>query len=481
MRREDKFDVDAGYVLPDIAGLLPDGGRVERSTELLRSDYFDTADRALLRAGITLRRRTGTTDTGWQLKVAHAPAQEEIRVPLEGDVVPEEFRRLLLGVCRGQLLNQVANVVTERSAQRLLDADGRRLAEIDDDSVRSSAAGDTATLSSWREVEIELGDGDEDLLRALATLLRRAGAHRSPSRSKLSRALTAIDTGTRRHKPRAADVVADYVAEQQQMMLAGDLALRRGQDDVIHKTRVATRRLRSTLRSFNPLVEPTWAAGLDAELRWYAGLLGQVRDRQVLWQRLDRMVDNLPDTQVLGPVRARIDGELGREQAEHWQSLQDELCGPRYLALLTQIDQWVTDPRWTPAANKPTSILPKLVRRAERKVSRRLDRANKTGEVSELHGARKAAKRARYAAELAAPLISNKPARKNVKRYQELQDLLGEHQDSHVSADLLRRLAAKAGTTPGENGFTFGVLYEQEHQNARTSRDEARRIAAKYR
>ncbi|MCW2492895.1 MAG: hypothetical protein JWN47_2259 [Frankiales bacterium] len=482
VERELKFEVEPGFVVPDVTALLPDGGRVERSSEKLRSDYFDTADHALLRAQVTLRRRTGTTDNGWQLKVPRPPFREEIRLPLEGDSVPDELRDLLLGTVRGRPLVQVASVVTDRTVQRLLDAGGRRLAEIDDDTVHASAAGDVATASSWREVEVELGEDEVELLYALGKRLTRAGARPSASQSKLSKALPtpSAESGKRKAKLRGGDVVAAYIAEQQRVILAGDLALRRGDDSVIHKTRVATRRLRSTLRNFGPLFEDSRASSLDSELRWYAGLLGEVRDRQVLQKRLDGMVAALDDTLTLGPVRARIDTELRHEQTEHWQTLRDELTSQRYLALLDDIADWIQQPPWTAKAHTPAKIIAKLVRRAERKVFRRLQSANATGDIQLLHGARKAAKRARYAAEAAEAVIGRKAAAKEAKRYQKLQDLLGEHQDSLVSADLLRRLGAKAGSTEGENGFTFGILHEREEGNARAARDKAREIARKY-
>jgi CHAD domain-containing protein len=488
VERELKFDVGSDFVVPDVTGLLPDGGRVEVRTEQLRSDYFDTADHALLRARMTLRRRTGSTDTGWQLKVPHPPFREEIRVDADSEGTPEELQRLLLGVTRGQPLTRIARVKTERSVTRLVDGAGRRLAEIDDDVVHASSSADGtgaggqgsgATASTWREVEVELGDDQVELLHVLGRRLERAGAHTSASTSKLARALASVPEP--KHAERASDVLAGYVAEQQRVMLAGDLALRRGDDVVVHKTRVATRRLRSTLRVYGELFDEVRAAALDGELQWYAALLGEVRDRQVLTKRLDAMLDELDESLQLGPVRTRVDAELSREKSERWQLLVAALSGDRYLSLLADVDGWVRQPPWTPLGEAPAKILAKRVERAERRVSKRLVSANATGDVHVLHSARKAAKRARYAAEAAEPVIGKKAAATHAKRYQRLQDLLGEHQDSLLSADLLRRLGAKAGTTRGENGFAFGILYQREEDNARVARDEARRIARKYR
>jgi CHAD domain-containing protein len=91
-----------------------------------------------------------------------------------------------------------------------------------------------------------------------------------------------------------------------------------------------------------------------------------------------------------------------------------------------------------------------------------------------LHRARKAAKRARYAAELRAPV--EKRSKATAKHYKRIQRVLGDHQDGVVASATLRRLALAAGTTPGENGFTYGLLYAREQQAAQAARRRAREL-----
>jgi CHAD domain-containing protein len=278
----------------------------------------------------------------------------------------------------------------------------------------------------------------------------------------------------------AGSIVGDYIDAQRDALHDGGAALRIGDEAVIHATRVATRRLRSTMRVFARLFDPERATHLDVELQWWAALLGEVRDRQVLQRRLDRMVDDVDDALLMGPVKARIDDELHRQRTEHWAVLQSALASDRYRALLDDVDEWADQPPLTMRARRPGPDLVHLAHRADRKVIRRLSTANRTGDVDDLHRARKAAKRARYAAEAASP-IAGKRAAKETKRYERLQDLLGEHQDSIVSAQLLRHLGAVAGITEGENGFAFGLLYERERQRAERARKQARRIAKHFR
>src|SRR5262245_9064819 len=53
---------------------------------------------------------------------------------------------------------------------------------------------------------------------------------------------------------------------------------RRGDVEGIHRLRTTTRRLRSELRAFRSVVDPEWIGPLEGELKWLAGLLGNVRD-----------------------------------------------------------------------------------------------------------------------------------------------------------------------------------------------------------
>ena len=141
---------------------------------------------------------------------------------------------------------------------------------------------------------------------------------------------------------------------------------------MIHPTRVATRRLRSTLRIFADYVDPERAQAFDAELSWYAALLGEVRDREVQRARFAKAIAALPEEQVLGPVAARIEEHLRAEQVQHQQALDKAMNGRRYLALLQESARWVTDPPFTDlAAQKPTELRA-AVRAAAKKVSKHL-------------------------------------------------------------------------------------------------------------
>jgi CHAD domain-containing protein len=90
-----------------------------------------------------------------------------------------------------------------------------------------------------------------------------------------------------------------------------------------------------------------------------------------------------------------------------------------------------------------------------------------------LHEARKAAKRARYAAEALRP-VCGKPARRFGRQMKRVQSVLGEHQDAVITRQCLRDLAVRAALA-GENAFAYGVMYEAEAERARQLQGQARR------
>ncbi len=473
IEREDKFDVDAHFEMPTLASLVPADGVLASSETDLISEYFDTVGHDLLRRGITLRRRTGDSDNGWHAKVPAEKARTEIRLPLGSgadDAVPDELADVLRGAVMGEQLSAVATLTTHRTVHSVSDADGAVIAEIADDEVSVVLIGG-ATGPRWREVEVELGPaGSESFLKKAGKLLRGAGARPSAHPSKLDRALSVV-----REVPGDAGVrlLTEYLDEQVQAIVAGDVYLRRGLDP-IHSTRVAIRRYRSTLRVFASLFEDEPAAQLETELSWYASLLGEVRDRQVQRARFAAALRELPSEWVLGPVASRIENDLLAEQIRHRDIAMTELDGDRYRALLTQLSAWS---RGLPIDGEVNDrLLVKLARKAGKKAIDRTQSAVRGTDDEALHRARKASKRARYAAELVSPVVDKKVSKANIKRFKTIQEVLGEHQDAVIAAGILRTLGARAGTTAGENGFTFGLLFERERHAAESAREEASKL-----
>jgi len=181
--REDKFEVDPDWVMPQVVRLVPAGGRLDQELRTLDNSYFDTPGAGLRLFGVTLRRRVGGSETGWQLKVPNETARTEIQSGSRRKTVPPVLAKAVAGLRAGERLDPVATVKTIRTAYRVLDSDGDLVLEIADDQVEAGPPDGESTLRSWREVEVKLGPaGTKKDLKRIGKLFRAAGATPSTTR-----------------------------------------------------------------------------------------------------------------------------------------------------------------------------------------------------------------------------------------------------------------------------------------------------------
>jgi CHAD domain-containing protein len=457
---------------------------VDRGPEELDAVYYDTADLRLSGSSATLRCRTGGSDAGWHLKLPlPGDSREEIQAALT-DTVPDTMLDLTVSRTRGARLTPVVRIRSTREVRHLVDAEGTLRAALNFDTVRAESLRAEGRRAAWNEVEVELAEGaDPALLDAVDKKLRKKGIARAQSPSKLARALDETTTAASADRvDRSGDLdlnpgsageqVLTYVREQIRILTALDPAVRRDRPDSVHKMRVACRRLRSCLRSYRSVLDREVTDAIRAELKWLAGELGAERDQEVLMERLTHGVDVLPEKLVLGPVVARLQTWNVARGTESHQRTLDALGSRRYLTLLDSLATLVERPPLRAKAGKAAgkvmarAVLKEYDRLAER-MTHALDLSPGPKRDVALHEARKAAKKVRYATEVARPALG-KPAKRLGRRVKAVQKVLGDHQDSVVARGTIRDLAV-AAQTAGEAGFTWGLLYgtEQAVANAR--------------
>jgi inorganic triphosphatase YgiF len=200
LETEQKYDVDADFVLPDLRGLAGSAKATLPRRYYLSATYFDTDNLDLIKNHITLRRRVGGTDEGWHLKrPVRKDTRQELRLPLgegpaaDGGTVPAMLAAQVEDITAGQRLRPIAILDTERTVVTLTDQAGQGLAEIADDRVTATRLGELSDEPlAWREIEVEVvaeGPAATGLLEAAGQVLRGAGARRSSSASKLARLL----------------------------------------------------------------------------------------------------------------------------------------------------------------------------------------------------------------------------------------------------------------------------------------------------
>ena len=496
---EKKYAADDAFALPSLVelvaaasdgpGAVDPGSPVaegEPARQQLEAVYFDTADLRLAAAGLTLRRRTGGDDAGWHLKVpAGDVARSEVRRPLGRGTrtVPKPLQAMVRAHSRGAALVPVAEIATDRTVRRLVDATGQVLAELADDRVtarRLVPAADGTRVAgaaeSWREIEVELVDGARELLDAVDARLRERGLAPAPSASKLAQVLAGAQephTGTETpesvtpsKKAPAGAVVLTHIRAQVDQILAHDLPVRLDAPDAVHKMRVATRRLRSALTTFKPLFAAEVVRPLRDELKWLAAELGAARDAEVMRDRVAAAVDT--DGGLDAAASGHAVGQLDSAYREAHDRVLAELDGERYHRILSSLDGLVADPPFTDrAADRAGRVLPRLVGRSYTVVRDLVEAADARPAGAEreelLHDARKSAKAARYAGESVAPVFGS-DATAFAEAMEAVQEALGEHQDSVLTRQRLRELAAVTDST--EAAFLFGRLHALEEARA---------------
>ncbi len=500
LEQEVKLDVGLGFEFPDLTGVVEGVVTDRRPTLELVATYFDTPDLRLLQRGITLRRRREGTAGGedlWTLKLPSGKDtatldRSEISWPGTQPDIPAEALELVRGIVRHGTLGVVAELETTRQRLVLKDASGTILGELDDDIV--AVHGGSQDGLRFRQVEFELAGGEGAVVDALVERLGGAGAaidHRGP---KLVQALGVdpADLCDRQVPPLGphallADVVRAAISAAFERILDHDYQLRLGGNDAVavHQTRVATRRLRSDLKTLARVLDPVWRSHTRADLKWIADALGQVRDIDVLAGHLETEMSQASpaDTRPFGEIRL----DLARRREAAHAALLDALNSDRYLTLLDRLHASAGAPPFLGTARSgnikgsglhpddPASkVLPKLVRRPWRKLRRTVRDAGAHPSDRQLHRIRIRAKQLRYAAEAAAPVVG-KRARRMAVRAESLQTVLGDHHDAVTAEDWFRREAATGSPTVA---FSAGQLVAMQRQRQARLRRQWRRVWA---
>ncbi|HWG74634.1 MAG TPA: CYTH and CHAD domain-containing protein [Acidimicrobiales bacterium] len=508
VEHEVKLEAGVGFSVPDFEGIAPGVLAEAMPDARLQAVYYDTPDLRLMRNGITLRYRqdrqaAGTGERGWTLKLRAPPdgkglVRKELTWAGGRTAPPRPAADLVRALSHGRCLGPVARLVTLRRRTLLTDAAGGALLEVDDDIV--SVMDGRRLAARFREVEVEVV-GSADLLDAVVERLRDAGAVPGDDRPKVVRAL-----GRRATAPpdvvvpalgseaSVKEMIGAAIAAGYTRLVDHDPGVRLDEDpEDVHQARVATRRLRSDLRSFARLLDDAWTRTVREELGWLARALGAVRDADVLGDRLAGRVGDLAacDRAAAEPLLRRLAAQ--RKVAR--RDLRTAMDSDRYLALLDTLVVGALDPPvglrgageagcgpevdaggapevegGGPAVDGSApaiEMVPRLVRPPWRNLDKAVGDLGDDPADDALHEVRIMAKRLRYACEAVAP-VAGKAARRTAKDAAALQSVLGDHHDAVVAEGWLRAAARQDG---GARSVVTGQLIAGE----RRVQDDARR------
>lgn len=229
-----------------------------------------------------------------------------------------------------------------------------------------------------------------------------------------------------------------------------------GEVEPIHQMRVGARRSRAIVQLFASAIHGSRARACKRDLPWLGHAAGAVRECDVIEAALRECADRL-DPAIAGAL-APLSGALAAERRAALARFTAEVHSRRYLRMCERL----ADPllrRALPATPAgcavPEMIAP--IARAARKAGRRIA----PGAPPELfHRLRVRLKRLRYALETLAAM-SGKRTRKALARFEEMQDLLGRHQDAVDATAWLRGWAAHASDAPPATLMAVGAIHHE--------------------
>jgi len=484
------------------------GWRVEPlKTRSLTDAYLDTADWRMHGARYTLRVRQSDSRAEATMKAYDGGAdaggkrsRREITQPLPANPAdrsysmwlraePGPIADRLAALLGAQPLHALFTIYTDRRVFSLRLGD-REMGEIalDRTTVTSGNSEDPARLLRVEvETPADLAPEAEpfiDVLREACTLqpggtpkfqwaFGMAGLERPGE--------LPVDPLRLRRKTPIGEVAVAWIATQASLLAAHEAGARLGDDpEALHQMRVATRRLRAALRLFAEVLPPE-AATLNTELRWLAGVLGQVRDLDV---QIDRLHAQEREPGTLQPLIAHLEQRRFVLRGRLLAALEAE----RYTALRAGLDALaaVDHAQLPPAAFTPVrKAAPALLGRQYRRLRRAARGLAATSPPEAYHATRIRAKRLRYALDPLASLYGA-PAAEALSSLRRAQDILGEYQDAIVADQWLRDLSVTLRSElPAPTLFAMGRLAEQHHAEQRALREAApgalRELARRWR
>lgn len=462
--------------------------KLHAETLRLQAQYFDTPDRRLAAAHISLRlRQEGEAwvqtlkcpgENRWTRLEHEVPRSAEggepaLDVSLHAGTEAGQRLATVLGN-RADRLQLVYATDVQRSL-RLITAPGVQ-AEVALD-VGEIRAG--SVCRALHEIEFELKDGCVEGLMALTSgWVERHGlwldviskAERGQQLARGAQSVQAVHAQPVVLKdPRSRDAALRQMVAACLEHLLPNLAEVAGGEaspEHLHQARVALRRLRTALRVYGD-----WSTDVDAgwapALAKLFGQMGALRDRDALEAGL------LPALRAAGAPLAELPGPADEEAAaDPAETLRSPACTRLWLALMAFANG---APRQAQQAAPEGKVRKRAAKRLERLHAQLAKDAKAYAglEDEQRHRARRRLKRLRYGIEFSASLFNAKKVDSYLAHLKPAQEALGEYNDLVVAEDVFRQLAL----TQPEAWFAVGWLAAQRPELRDASQHRLRKWA----
>ncbi len=452
--------------------------------------YYDTADWRLFFAGYSLRRRRRDDRFEVTLKSLARASDGPISRTEINEASPDGQIPAPDGA-GGPVSDRVRTIAGRAPLGRLFEVRTRRrsyavrageetVAQVELD--ETTVAPLVLPATTFRRVEVEMAGGAPTAdIESFVQAMQYANDLTPTTTSKYEAGLAAaslvpgavLDFGPRTLDPEAgaAEYAYAWLREQWAAFLLHAPGTRLGEDiEALHQMRVATRRLRASIRVFDAVLPPSFESLRD-ELQWVGHELGAVRDLDVQIEGLEKLraASAWDDVAALRPLIDVIDGERQAERVR----LLELLDSPRYDAMVTAVSAALREgpPLGTSTAEVYAYAEPILDARF-RRVRRDGKRLNGESPATEYHDLRIRGKRLRYSLEVFGGLYG-KPSERVTAALKTLQDMLGDHQDAEVAIERLHAIVGSHGRAlPPATLVLVGRLIEQYRQQESNLRSD---------
>jgi triphosphatase len=466
----------------------------ETASETIVDRYLDTPDWRIYQRGWAYRLRASGGHEKRTLKaIAHAhrsavfvreeieetlPAADALHVERSGPVATR-----LHSMIDSATPHELFRVRTERR-RRVLQGPGERplRLELALDETQITAQG--SQHLRFAELELELLEGERELLAPLAQTLTEEAGLLPAQLSKFERGLhvahlkTPSDHALKRPRLNEPMIMLAYfcLAEQAETLERQVPLAWEGLDtEGVHSMRVAVRRSRAALRAFKRLLPPAESRVLDRDLKWLSQALGIVRDLDVERMRLEHVRERMPAHEI-GPIEEYLSAIDEQTRAAR-RELISTLSSERFAGLLGRLRTFL-DHAPAPAALRRWGSF-RIADGAERAIGAALKHARKRGKKAlreqtpeALHALRIAGKQLRYTLEFFAPYYADH-LEDAAHAARTLQDALGKYQDANLSRQHLARYIARSYHAPTQQYAELvaanGVEAATAHRRFRTT------------
>lgn len=235
--------------------------------------------------------------------------------------------------------------------------------------------------------------------------------------------------------PASADGIGPTLDEG--LFFSGNPLLRHESSvEQIHQSRVSVRRIRSAMRTFENLFDTNSTYSFQRDLAWYGGVLGELRDLEVMRANLVEFLESLGDLELTVVVSARVDDAIG-DAVERRLDARKTASYQRLVGEMSDLEHTM---RFSARA---FDVAPQVLRRGLKTawdaVDNRYESADREPTIERLHRLRITLKRLQYAAEITA-LVDQGPVCRLAKGSEALQKKLGRVHDESVARSWLGRL-----------------------------------------